>query len=262
MVSGRPLPPPVAVPSQYPTATIWMDESGSRASSGGFFVMVKVRNPGKLSRAIKTVRDRNAFGTREFKFAEVTRGTISAYYDLIDTALASEAHFAACVVNRSMADPFVGREPWQVHLEVASQLLCGCINRRELVAVCLDGITTPADVALDDAIRQKVNGRFKNTSVISAMCLDSKTHDGIQLADLFAGAVAYDRRQRSGGHGRHRATSSYKAKLSARLASGLGVTTFGDYRDRRLNIQTFGQGHPRSASQGVVPIRSHARVTG
>jgi hypothetical protein len=231
---------PVSVPLRYPTALIFMDESGSRASASRFFVMgaAKARKPGALARGVQAVRDRNDF-RGEFKFSEITKGTMCAYFDLVDELALSDAHLAACVVNRDVYDPFPKRAPWEVQLEVASQLLVGCINRRELVSVLLDAITTPVGIALDDRLRDEVNRRLRTTAVVTAALLESRSTDGLQIADLVAGAVAFDRRQRAGDAGRSPSYTSPKGQVALRLMTAFGRRDFDDGREGRLNIATL-----------------------
>ncbi len=67
----------VSVPLRYPTAAIFIDESGSKSTAGGqCFVVaaVKVRQPGRFARTIREVRDRTGY-VGELKFSGITRGT-------------------------------------------------------------------------------------------------------------------------------------------------------------------------------------------
>jgi len=248
--------PAVQVPLDYPSSTIFMDESGSRANSSRFFVMsaVKVREVGQLLRAVRTVRDRNRFAS-EFKFSEITQGSICAYYDLIDQVADSDAHLAACVVNRDVFDPFhgPGTDPWRVHADVAAQLLIGCINRRELVGLLMDGLSTPTAVSLEDVVRQQVNRRLGATSIVSAVCCDSKTNDGIQIADVVAGAISFDRRRQLGHDGRRDSKpSSPKAKVARRLMEAFSLDDFSDDRQGRINIATLRSRHRSRPSLHVI----------
>ncbi len=242
----------VQVPPRYPTSLVFMDESGSKTSGGRFFVMsaVKVRKPGQLQRTIRGIRDRHGFD-HEFKFAALTRGSQTVFYELIDALVASDACFHATVVNREVHDPFPGKQQWQVHLEVASQLLVGCINRRELVSVVIDQLSTPEDVAIEEQLRADVNRRLKNGSVVTASMFDSRSNDLLQVADLMASAVGFDRRAKSYHHGQKPAsTSSAKALVAARLMSSFGRTSFEDGRNDRVNIATL---RPRSAKRAEAP---------
>lgn len=241
------------LPRSVRTSLIYMDESGSKASGSRFFVVAaaKLRNPGQMHRALQDVRDRTAFGS-EFKFSDITRGALSAYYALIEAIEQTDLHLAACVVNKGTYDPFQdGSLPtWRVHADVAAQLLVGCINRGEIVSVLMDGISTPRDVALDDYVRDATNRRLRSMAVASVACLDSRAADGLQVADLLASAVAFDRRRAEGESGR---VNSNKAKVAARLAAALGVTNFDDQRCERVNIQTF-RGRVRSDARRVAKV--------
>jgi hypothetical protein len=160
----------------------------SRLWAVNFFVVaaVKVRQPGRLARAIREVRDRTGYGS-ELKFSSITRGSLTMYYELITVLEASDASLAACVVQGDVYNPFRRRRAaWKVHAEVTSQLLVGCINRRELVGVHLDGISTPQGCSLEDEVRRMTNRRLRATAVVSSVCLDSKTNDLLQVADLVA----------------------------------------------------------------------------
>jgi hypothetical protein len=179
--------------------------------------------------------------------------TLTAYYALIDQIEKSDLHAAACVVDRTVHNPFTGNRPvWkvQVQAEVTAQLLVGCIGRRELVSVFLDGISTPEGVALDDMIRARVNDRFGATAVVAAAALNSKTSDMLQVADLVAGAIAFERRRIDGESGN---PNSNKGKVAARLRVALGVATFDDGRAARVNIATYRGSRPsQKASLRVV----------
>ncbi len=241
----------VRVPVNYPASLVFMDESNAKASGSSFFVMsaVKLREPGLLARNLRMVRDRNQF-EGEFKFSQVTKGTMCAYFDAIDQLVASAAHLAASVVDRTRDDPYPGLPVWEMQLQVAARLLVGCINRRELVSVVLDGISTPVGVALDDQLRREVNRRLRSTSVVTAACMDSRSSDGLQIADLVAGAIAFERRQYAGLSGRTRpSATSPKAKVAERLRVAFGLTTFHDTRTERVNIATLSS--PKKPATGL-----------
>jgi hypothetical protein len=238
----------VRVPHGYPTSLIFIDESGSKATASQFFVVaaVKVREPGKLSQAVRDVRDATGYGS-ELKFSAITRGTLPVYYSLIDTLEASDAHLAACVVQGDVHNPFRGQKHvWRVHAEIISQLLVGCINRRELVGVLMDGITTPKGCSLEDTVRKITNRRLGETTVVSAACLDSQTNDILQIADLVAGAILHERRLSAG---EPRGTVSNKGRVALRLAAAFGRPGLIDGRDGRVNIQTY---------RGRTPVRPGA----
>lgn len=231
---------PVRVPSGYPTTVIYVDESGV-ATNDRFFVVgaIKVRRHGSFARAIRDVRDRTGFDD-EFKFSRISRGKIPAFFALVDLFASPDIHLAACIVDRIQADPADRWSPtWRAHANVAAQLLRGCINQRELVSVCMDGISTPRDVAFEDEVRRMVNSRLSNRPIVTAICLDSRSSDCLRAADLVAGAVAFEQRR---SHGLSGTTNSHKAKVVERLRDVMNVQSLcaPDSRSRRLNVKTFG----------------------
>jgi hypothetical protein len=235
------LPPAetVHVPLKYPTALIFVDESAVKVSAGRFFVIgaVKVRRPGQLLRDIQDIRDRHGY-QEEFKFSKITRARLPVFCELVDTLEQSDAHIAACIVDRTNGtDPFASSDPqWVAHARVTAKLLVGVINRRELAAALIDQVTTPRGCAFDDTVREMVNQRMKSTSLVAASCIDSASNDGVQLADLVAGAVAHHCGQTAGTS----YANSHKGKIAARLAAAFGVSNLGNIRTDRVNIATLG----------------------
>jgi hypothetical protein len=248
---------PIVVPRGYRTSLIYMDESGSATSGGGSFVVVaaKLRHNGQFDRAMKDIRDKHGF-FQEFKFSQIRLSSLPAYLDLVDAIENSELKVAACVVDKATYNPFKDdKQPWEVHAAVATQVLVGCITKYELVSVLMDGISTPRGISLDDHVRSMVNKRLRCTAVITAACLDSRCTDGLQVADLLAGAVAFDRKTvPSAGIG----TNPHKAKVVARLKLALGVTTFGDGKVTRVNIATYRRAAPRLIP---LPVVSSSRAS-
>ncbi|MBO0882751.1 MAG: DUF3800 domain-containing protein [Mycobacterium sp.] len=245
----------MVVRSGYPCATFFVDESAARASSGSFFVVgaIKLRKPGRLLRAVEHIRDKYEYDG-EFKFSRITRGKLTTYYKVIDALEESDAHLTACVVDCSKtSNPFHSDDPeWQVHARVTAKLLVGSINSRELASAVLDKRTTPVGIAFDDTVRSMVNQRLKSVGLVSAVCADSESTDGLQLADLVAGAVAHQRRADSN-------TNSNKGRVAARLAAAFGVQSPGtDVRNDRVNVLTHGARQAPSANS-VVEFRRRTR---
>lgn len=232
----------VRIPPGYPTALIYMDESTAKASGGRFFVVgaVKVRRSGQLMRTIRDLRDRHGFYD-EFKFSRISRGKFSIFCELIDVLEQSDAHIAAAVIDRTHGtdDPFRSESPdWVVHARIMAKLFVGMINRRELVSALIDEVSTPRDCAFDDTVREMVNRRLGATSLISAACVDSTCNDGVQLADLVAGAVAHQR----GAASLTTSPNSHKGKIAARLAAAFDIASFAnDARNGRVSVATLGQ---------------------
>lgn len=228
---------PIDVPLNYPCSTVFLDESGVKAKDrftiGGF----KIRKVGDLSRAVQHTRDKHGFYD-EFKFNTLNDGSVQFAYDLIEALRASDAQLVGCVVDPNVADPFgTAEHRWVAHAEVAAQLIIGTTNRRELTTALMDTIATPKGCSLEDAVRLRVNRKFKATSLVSAVCLNSKTNDMLQLADLVASAVSFERRRAQLDIG---SPNSAKGMVAARLGASFGNAGLIDGRSRRFNIATFG----------------------
>lgn len=229
---------PIVVPVRYPTASIFIDESGSRATMGSAFVIaaIKLREPGRLSRSVRDLRDRYGFD-HEFKFSEINRSSSHVYVELLRLLHASDATIAATIVQSSVYNPFSGgKDQWRVHAEVTAQLLRGCINKRELVGVHLDAITTPAGCSMEDTVRNLVNSRLRSTSVVSAVCLDSRTNDLLQVVDVVAGSIRYERRVATSGPA---GASASKATVARELGGLFGRPGLADGKDARVNLRVF-----------------------
>lgn len=171
------------------TSSIFIDESGSKATASKCFVVagVKLRRPGGFARAIRSIRDSSGFDG-EFKFGRISRGNYSAFTALVDALAESDAHLAATIIDGKVHNPYRrGQAAWRTHAEIISQLLVGCINRGEMVGVHLDGISTPTGCSLEDTVKAATNRRLAPTSVVSCVALDSRTSDLLQAADLVAG---------------------------------------------------------------------------
>jgi len=196
----------------------------------------------------------------EFKFTRISRGKVPAFFELTDLLARPSVHIAACVVDREVFDPSERWKPkWRAHANVTSQLLRGCITQRELVSVCMDLISTPRDVAIEDEIQRMVNTRLGNRPVVTAMCLDSRTSDGLQVAELVAGAVAFEQRRLSGLSGEE---NSNKAKVLQRLRQAMNVESLAGPRSPRLNVQVFrspAQRRSGGPQEKVTPLRGKGK---
>jgi hypothetical protein len=234
---------------------IYVDESGV-ATNDRFFVVgaIKVRRHGEFARAVRDVRDRTGFDD-EFKFSRISRGKLPAFFELVDLLCTPSVHLAACIVDREAFDPNDRWKPkWRAHAYVTAQLLRGCIKQKELVSVCMDLVSTPRDVAIEDEISRMVNARLGNRPLITSICLDSKASDLLQVADLVAGAVAFEQRSLHGISGE---PNSNKAKVVQRLRDVMNVESLSGPRSPRLNVQTYkppGEGR-RSQDNTVTKLR-------
>ncbi|WP_231367278.1 DUF3800 domain-containing protein [Schaalia sp. ZJ405] len=119
-------------------SSIYIDESGSRNSSGGFFVVgfVKVRNPGSLSREIRALRQWHKY-YNEIKFSSITGENIQFYFDLVEVIAAVDIRVGGSVYDS--VSGFSDDVPtWEQQARMAELLVKGNTNRGELVNVFLD----------------------------------------------------------------------------------------------------------------------------
>lgn len=252
----------VTVPIGHPTSTIFMDESGSRGSGDKFFVMgaLKTRTPGKLAREVRNLRENRGF-TEEFHFTKMTKGSMDIYMELVDIIVKSDARIGAIVVNKDSYDPFPNQTAHAAHAQVSIEAVKLLLNPGELVTVLMDHITTPRDVFLDENVKSQLNEHFESTSVVSSLCLDSRTSDCVQLADLVASAIAYDvkarltpRRKGDGGP-----SGGPKEDVSRRLFSGLEIKNSRDIQKRRATIKTLKE--DRLVEFTSVPARLRVKLS-
>ncbi|MDY2940710.1 MAG: DUF3800 domain-containing protein [Varibaculum sp.] len=230
-------------PLDTQVAEMFIDESGSKSSRNRFFVlgMVKSRNSAHLAREIRAIRERHNFW-KELHFSEVTIGTQQIYMELCELLAGSDTRIGAYVFDKEHADPFKHREVWRTAADCATQLVRGNINKGELVTVYLDLITTPKQFSVAENVKQQVNLKFGSLSVVSALDLDSKSSDLIQMADLVASAIAHYRRAQLSKTGTSEA-STIKGKISRRLMRCFDLDDFEDVRHEsgKVNIQTAGK---------------------
>lgn len=253
-------PSPV-LPAHHPTSLIALDESGSRATGGAFFVVggLKIRRAGVLARRIQHVRDTTGWVGQELKFAEITQRSLPVYYEIIEAIAESDAMLIGTVVDqgRQGTVAFHGREPWEISRDVSVRLIHGSINQGELASVVMDQFSTPVGVAIDDEVKAGVNRRLRRMAIVTATCLDSRSTDVLQAADLVASAIAFDRRRRAGTHGSTKfSTASPKAKVTRRLQEAFGLTDFGDSRSPRVNVATLGCVDRASRPSGARALRA------
>ncbi len=235
-VTLEPLADRIAVPIDCMSSVYFVDESGSKGSGGDHFVVaaVKTNDPDALTRGMEAIRARHGI-RRELKFRELTKGTIPIFKELVDLLESSGSNIGAFVIDKTTFDPFDGKALWEAHAWVTAALIKGMTSRRELATVLIDGISTPADIAYGSHLRNQINQRFNTMRVVSAISLDSRTCDGLQLADMVASAIAHRRRIGAPPAGESR---SPKAEIAHYLALRYGLADFDDVRAGRVTIRT------------------------
>lgn len=242
----------IRIPPSYPASLVYLDESGTVSNDRVFVVgAVKIRDHGKFTECVRSIRERYGYYD-EFRFNRVNRAKLPMYTELLEGLVSLNLNFAACIVDKEVFDPFaLWPQRWEAHVHVSAQLLRGCINRRELTSVLMDMVSAPKGISVEDQVRRLVNRRLRNMAIVTAACLDSRTSDGLQIADLFAGAVAFDCRRRVGLSGNQH---SHKAKLVEKFKQQLSVEDL-EGRTTRMSVAVFRGPRSRSAA-GSTTARS------
>lgn len=248
------VPTPHPLPPGHPTSVFFVDESGSKGSGGEFFVVggIKTRRPGHLLREVECVRDAHRFRD-EFKFSDLNRRSFLMYRDLVDVLAQSDAHLKAFVIDKRLRDPFEGVPQWSARASVTAQLMIGGINKGEVSTLLMDGSSTPKGIAIEEDVRERVNAHFGSTSLVAAIALDSRSTTGLQLADLVASAIYYDRCSREKIiQGQTMDAGSHKAQITRMLAGAFGLADLRDGRTNRSSILTSRARRPRR--QGLAQL--------
>lgn len=246
-------PPRISIPRDVQTPVYFIDESGSKGSGGQFFVMaaVKTTDPDYLTRGMMTIRQRAGVHS-ELKFRNVTKGSLDLMKQFVELLHASGASLGAFVIDKSIFDPLQDKELWRGHAWTTSRLIKGMTTRRELATLIHDGISTPKNVAYGTFVKKTINDGYRTTRVISAISLDSRTSDGLQLADLVASAIAFERKMvRTRGAEAFLQANSPKAQLARYLSRTFDLPSFDDIKTQRVNIKTV---YP---PKGVAHVRQN-----
>ena len=218
-------------------SSIFIDESGSKNSSGGFFVVgfIKSRQSAELRREMHDLRQRHGH-FKEAKFGAISRKNLPFFFDVAELIGRSEARVGGSVYDS--CEHFQDDEAtWKVQARMSSLLVLGNLNKNEVVNVLLDVVETPRGESVAKRVQDSVNGALGQRAVVAAYDLDSQCTDLLQLADFVAGAIAYERRREAGFDAP--SAESPKAQASARLRRALGLDSFADVRDSRVNILTM-----------------------
>lgn len=224
------------LPSTHRTAHLFIDESGLARQSPVLVVgAVRFTNGhGRLINELTQFRDRTQWRS-EMHFSEVKRPNAHLYREIIRLALRSDLRFTCLVIDRTTTNPFFrpGNEPWKTHAQAAIALINRAIVGDEIVSVTLDDFGVPAPVNFEEYIRNAVNRTNRRLAVATLCRMDSRACWGIQLADVFAGAVAHHYRQLLDHRVR---ASNVKGQLAAFVAEQFEVESLVAANTRRLRV--------------------------
>ena len=227
-----------SLPGRVPVSSIFLDESGSRNSSGGFFVVgfVKVRDLQILDREIRHLRQAHKFH-QEIHFADIKNNKVNFYFDLVELLAAADVRVGGSVYDSTNSfQP--DKDTWEQQATMASTLIRGNINRGELVNVFVDLVQTPRGESVAQSVKNDVNRALGSRCVLEAYDFNSEASDFLQFADVVASSIAYERRHGRMDPGRR---NTPKARVAARLRRALELDSFDDIQQGKVNIVTMRQ---------------------
>lgn len=199
---------------------------------------LKVRDSAKLDREFRHLRQRHRFHG-EAKFGTISSHGLRFYFDLVEMLAVADVRVGGSVYDSAVS--FRGtRDTWETQAVMSARLIKGNINKGELVNVFLDLVQTPKGKSVASRVRDDVNRGLGQRCVLGCYDMDSQATNLLQAADVIAGAIAYERRQWAGDTpDGPRAEETPKAKVAARLRRALGLDSFGDIRQGKVNILTM-----------------------
>lgn len=231
----------------HPVATAFLDETGAISKDRFFAIgLLKATEPSRVLRRIQKLRDRHHW-YQEIKYFDVTRASLPFYQSVVEECLQHrDVEFFCFVADRSQHDP-VARfgSQWDAYLKLAEQLVTAVMHPDELLTVLADNYSTPDSVLFEEDLRESVNRRLNRLAVVSVCRLDSRSSDGLQLADLLTSATAFEFRADAGLS----KPSSPKGLLAQHVRQCLGATSFlGGWRNARHSVQVYRQAPGAGAS--------------
>lgn len=226
------------IPTDHPTAVAFLDETGAIAQDRFFAVgCLILPNPAEVFREVQKLRDKEHWYD-EIKWADATHGTVPLYREIMKIVLASDARFSCFVADRKTADPVkrFKSDAWLAYRKLGTQLLLGSCRPGEIISVLADNYSTPDHVKFEEDLRDEVNHRLRELSVVSVCRLDSRSCDGLQVVDVLTGAATFEFRQNAGLAG----TTGAKAKLAGELRSLYGAPSWlNGFRNKKANVAVY-----------------------
>ncbi len=237
--AGRPV-----LRRDHPCSVGFLDETGAIARDRYFGVgLLRSHEPSKMLRAIQKYRDQTHW-YKEFKYTDITAGAVDLYKGLVDVCLTSSyQEFFCFVADRQVADPIQRfGSSWAAYSKLAEQLILASVRPNELVSVLADNYSTPDHILFEEDVRENVNRRLGRLAVVACCRLDSKSSDGLQVADLLTSAVAHEFRAATGLAGAEPAQNP-KAVVAAHVRHQLGTSScLGGWRNARHSVAVYDHG--------------------
>lgn len=220
-------------------ASIFIDESGAKNTAGGLFAVgfIKTYQPSLLWRSVRDIRQRHReYG--DIKLASINGKNIRFCFDLVEE-LANCPHIAR--VGGSVYDARdgfdAGVETWEEQARMARRLIVGNTSRDEEIICFLDLVQMLRGTTVAERVKGQANARLEGAPLIEAYDVELTSHDLVQLADLVAGAINYERTRSE--EQRSETNRNPKYRVTSRLRRALELDSFGDVREGEVNILTM-----------------------
>lgn len=228
-----------ALPVDQPCSAAFLDETGVISQDRFFAVgLVKLPEPAKLLRALSKFRDqKHWYG--EIHFTQMKARDLGLYKTIVDIALQPGLlDFFCFVADREIADPIKRfKSPWNAYNRLAEQLVLASIHPGELLSLMADNYSAPDHVLFEEVLKANVNRRVKRLAVVSVCRLDSKSCDGLQIADLLTAAIAQEFRASVG----LASATSVKGAFAAYVRQKLGTPScLSGWRNANHSVQLYG----------------------
>lgn len=183
---------------------------------------------------------------------EINRTTAHLYREAVNIVAASDGRFVCAVIDKDDWNPFnARRETWKTHAQVTIQLLNAVMgNGHPILSVVVDHLTTPASVNYEGYLTTSVNRTQGYLAVAGANRMDSRACMGLQLADIFTGAVGHQYRQ---GHDPTARAASPKGQVAEHVAQAWNLPTLVGAAPPASRSST--SDHPNDGSQRHQPER-------
>ena len=234
----------VSLKRGHPVATAFLDESGIISADRFFSIgMVKSAKAPKLLRSIQKLRDQMHWYD-EIKWYDITKDSIATYKQIIDVCFSDPTllEFYCFVADRSVADPITRfGSQWDAYGKLAEQLVVASAHPDELMAIMADNYSTPDHILFEEDLRAAVNRRLGRLAAVSVVRLDSRSSDGLQIADLLTSAVTFEFRQNAG----LASAKSPKGQVATYVRKSLGCrSALTGWRNSRHNTAIYNSGLP------------------
>jgi hypothetical protein len=245
--------PVTALPSDHPVGLVFVDETSDEHYFG--IGCLKLRDPHQTLTALAQARAKYNFQGK-LRWADVG-GYAEPRKQLVRDILLALARDSSASFNCVLADlsKIGGLASYgsrtNAYIQLTTDGLTTCADDpAELIAVIADQFDTRSGVRVEPKIVEATNSRKRRLAVVAMQRVGSAGTDGLQLADLLLGAVAYSFRSAI----KPAADTSKNDIALALMTEGYGLSA---YHDR-----SGGREIPGRLTIELIPRRRHGQRGG